>query len=99
MSAILTESQSIEHLKVPPHSIEAEQSVLGGLLLENRAWEKIADIVLEEDFYRQDHRLIFRSIAILAERDDPLDIITLSAWLKDRDELENAGGLAYLGNT
>jgi replicative DNA helicase len=97
MSAILTESQSIEHLKVPPHSIEAEQSVLGGLLLENRAWEKIADIVVEEDFYRQDHRLIFRSIAILAERDDPLDIITLSAWLKDRDELKNAGGLAYLG--
>lgn len=97
MSAILTPSEAIEHLKVPPHSIEAEQSVLGGLLLENRAWDKIADIVLEEDFYRQDHRLIFRSIAVLAERDEPLDIITLSEWLKDRDELENAGGLAYLG--
>jgi replicative DNA helicase len=97
MSAILTQSHSIEQLKIPPHSIEAEQSVLGGLLLENSAWEKIADIVQEEDFYRHDHRLIFRSIAILAERDDPLDVITLSAWLKDRDELENAGGLAYLG--
>ncbi len=97
MSAILTSEQSIENLKVPPHSIEAEQSVLGGLLLENRAWEKIADIVQEEDFYRQDHRLIFRSIAVLAEQDEPLDIITLSEWLKDRDELDNAGGLAYLG--
>lgn len=97
MSAILTSEQSIENLKVPPHSIEAEQSVLGGLLLENRAWDKIADIVQEQDFYRQDHRLIFRSIAVLAEQDEPLDIITLSNWLKARDELDNAGGLAYLG--
>jgi len=97
MSAILNENNSIEHLKVPPHSIEAEQSVLGGLLLENSAWEKVADILTEHDFYRHDHRLIFRSIAILAEKDEPLDVITLSSWLKDRDELENAGGLAYLG--
>jgi len=97
MSAILSPSNEIEQLKVPPHSIEAEQSVLGGLLLENRAWDKVADVVAEHDFYRQDHRLIFRSIETLAERDQPLDIITLSAWLKDRDELENAGGLAYLG--
>lgn len=97
MSAILNETSSIEQLKVPPHSIEAEQSVLGGLLLENSAWDKVADVVMEHDFYRQDHRLIFRSIAVLAEKDEPLDVITLSAWLKDRDELENAGGLAYLG--
>ncbi len=97
MSAILNENNSIEHLKVPPHSIEAEQSVLGGLLLENSAWDKVADVVTEHDFYRHDHRLIFRSIAVLAEKDEPLDVITLSAWLKDRDELENAGGLAYLG--
>ena len=97
MSAILNETSSVEHLKVPPHSIEAEQSVLGGLLLENSAWDKVADVVMEHDFYRQDHRLIFRSIAVLAEKDEPLDVITLSAWLKDRDELENAGGLAYLG--
>jgi len=97
MSAILSSIDEIEQLKVPPHSIEAEQSVLGGLLLENRAWDKVADVVMEEDFYRHDHRLIFRSIAVLAEADKPLDIITLSEWLKDRDELENAGGLAYLG--
>ena len=97
MSAILNETSSIEQLKVPPHSIEAEQSVLGGLLLENGAWDKVADVVEEHDFYRHDHRLIFRSIAVLAEKDEPLDVITLSSWLKDRDELENAGGLAYLG--
>ena len=97
MSAILNENNSIEHLKVPPHSIEAEQSVLGGLLLDNSAWDKVADAVTEIDFYRHDHRLIFRSIAVLAEKDEPLDVITLSSWLKDRDELDNAGGLAYLG--
>ncbi len=97
MSVIPPQDSSTEHLKVPPHSIEAEQSVLGGLLLENTAWDKIADVVTEHDFYRNDHRLIFRSIAVLAETDKPRDVITLSEWLKDRDELENAGGLAYLG--
>ncbi|WP_299876380.1 replicative DNA helicase [uncultured Cocleimonas sp.] len=97
MSAILTHDSSVEHLKVPPHSIEAEQSVLGGLLLENMAWDKVADVITEHDFYRHDHRLIFRSIAELAETDKPRDVITLSEWLKDRDELDNAGGLAYLG--
>ncbi len=88
---------NVEVLRVPPHSIEAEQSVLGGLMLENDAWYKAADIVTEEDFYRQDHRLIFRSIAELAENNEPLDVITLSEWLAQREELENAGGLAYLG--
>ena len=94
---LVEDLSELQQLKVPPHSIEAEQSVLGGLLLDNRAWDKIADVVDEHDFYRHDHRLIFRSIAVLAEADKPLDIITLSEWLKDRDELENAGGLAYLG--
>ncbi len=86
-----------ESLKIPPHSIEAEQSVLGGLMLENRAWEQIADRIVEEDFYRYDHRLIFRAIADLAEENKPLDVITLSEWLKQRAELHEAGGLAYLG--
>jgi replicative DNA helicase len=93
---LVEELSELQQLKVPPHSIEAEQSVLGGLLLDNRAWDKVADVVDEHDFYRHDHRLIFRSIAVLAEADKPLDIITLSEWLKSRDELENAGGLAYL---
>jgi replicative DNA helicase len=90
-------SDPIELLKIPPHSIEAEQSVLGGLMLDNHAWEKIADRVAEEDFYRYDHRLIFRAIADLAEDDNPLDIITLSEWLGKRGDLKDAGGFAYLG--
>lgn len=88
---------NLEVLRVPPHSIEAEQSVLGGLMLDNESWYKVADVVTEQDFYRQDHRLIFRSIAELAENNEPLDVVVLSEWLKQREELENAGGLAYLG--
>ncbi len=90
-------TESFESLRIPPHSIDAEQSVLGGLMLDNRAWDIIADRVSEEDFYRKDHRLIFRSIAQLAEESKPLDWITLSEWLKQRSELENAGGTSYLG--
>ena len=90
-------TESFESLRVPPHSIDAEQSVLGGLMLDNRAWDIIADRVSEEDFYRKDHRLIFRSIAQLAEESQPLDWITLSEWLKQRSELDNAGGTSYLG--
>ncbi|RJQ46542.1 MAG: replicative DNA helicase [Gammaproteobacteria bacterium] len=83
-------------LKVPPHSIEAEQSVLGGLMLDNRAWDYIADLVREEDFYRRDHRLIFRAVSSLAERSQPYDVVTLSEWLDSHQELDSAGGLAYL---
>ncbi len=84
-------------LKIPPHSIEAEQAVLGGLMLDRRAWEQIADGITEADFYRQDHRLIFRSIANLEAADKPFDVVTLSDELSKTHELEVAGGLAYLG--
>ncbi len=84
-------------LKIPPHSVEAEQAVLGGLMLDNRAWDQVADRVSEEDFYRPDHRTIFRAIRALADRDQPFDVVTLAEWLEPRGELENAGGLAYLG--
>ncbi len=87
----------VSQLKVPPHSIEAEQAVLGGLMLDNRAWEKIADRVVAEDFYRHDHRLIFRAIEELEEKDIPNDAVTLSQHLQSVDLLEDAGGLAYLG--
>ncbi len=83
-------------LKVPPHSIEAEQSVLGGLMLDNLAWDYIADLVREDDFYRRDHRLIFRAVSSLAARSQPYDVVTLSEWLDNHQELDNAGGLAYL---
>lgn len=94
-------ADSYDSLKIPPHSIEAEQSVLGGLLLsglanDSAAWDTIADKVMEGDFYRQDHRLIFRALADLAEDSKPLDLVTVSEWLKQRGELENAGGFAYL---
>ena len=67
-------------LKVPPHSIEAEQSVLGGLMLDNAAWDQVADLVGEADFYRYAHRLIFRAIGALAEQNNPFDVVTLSSW-------------------
>ena len=87
----------VGNLKIPPHSIEAEQSVLGGLMLDNNTWDQIADRVGDEDFYRQDHRIIFRAIADLAEKNQPFDVITLSEWLESRHELDKAGGLSYLG--
>ncbi len=86
-----------EGIKTPPHSTEAEQSVLGGLMLDNRAWERLADLVVAEDFYRRDHQLIFRAIGELAERGQPCDAVTVSEFLEQRAELADAGGLAYLG--
>lgn len=86
----------IESLKTPPHSIQAEQSVLGGLMLDNQAWDTVADRVSEVDFYRKDHRLIFRTISDLADKQEPFDVITLSEALDQTGELEEASGLAYL---
>ena len=83
--------------KLPPYSLEAEQSVLGGLMLQNEAWDRIAGRVAEADFYRKDHQLIFRAIAELADKSEPRDAVTLSEWLAARGQLDDAGGLAYLG--
>ncbi len=88
---------AVESLKVPPHSIQAEQSVLGGLMLDNQTWDSVADKVGEDDFYRRDHKLIFRAIAQLAEKQEPFDVVTLSEVLESRGELQDTGGLAYLG--
>ncbi len=85
-----------QRLKVPPNSIEAEQSLLGGLMLDHQAWEKVADVVSGDDFYRKDHRLIFTAIAVLAEDNNPCDVVTVSEFLDNRNELESAGGLEYL---
>ena len=84
-------------LKVPPHSLQAEQAVLGGLMLDNSTWDTVADRVTEDDFYRRDHRLIFRAIAELAEKNNPLDAVTLSEWLQHNSLLEEVGGLPALG--
>ncbi len=86
----------VERLRVPPHSIEAEQAVLGGLMLSGEAWDKVADRLVEEDFYRHDHRLIFRAIGELAERNQPRDAITLGEWFETNALAEQVGGSAYV---
>ncbi len=95
-SAELIQTET-DALKLPPHSLQAEQAVLGGLMLDNKAWDTIADEVSEEDFYRRDHRLIFRAIAQLAEQGSPLDAVTLSEWLDQHALLDDVGGLSALG--
>ena len=85
------------NLPLPPHSVEAEQSVLGGLILDNSAWERIEGRLSAGDFYRHDHRLIFEGIAALASRGDPFDMVTLAEHLKGTGAARDAGGLAYLG--
>ncbi|MCI0667858.1 MAG: replicative DNA helicase [Methylococcaceae bacterium] len=91
------ESEIKPAFDLPPHSLQAEQSVLGGLMLDNRSWDSIADRVGEEDFYRKEHRLIFRAIRKLADHDSPFDVVTLSEVLERENALGDAGGLRYLG--
>ena len=92
-----TAFDSAEHrLKIPPNSVEAEQSLLGGLMLDNASWDKVADLVVAADFYRKDHRLIFSAVAALVEEGQPCDVVTVSEHLDNRNELTQAGGLEYL---
>ncbi len=86
----------VSSLKIPPHSIQAEQSVLGGLMIDNQTWDSIADKVATGDFYRKDHRLIFSAIEELAEKQQPFDIITISEFLDSSKNLDAAGGVGYL---
>ncbi|EMR8567464.1 replicative DNA helicase [Neisseria gonorrhoeae] len=95
-AAMPPEDREVGALSLPPHSMEAEQSVLGGLMLENPAWDRIADVVSGEDFYRHEHRLIFRSIAKLINEGRPADVITVQEDLQRNEELEAAGGFEYL---
>jgi replicative DNA helicase len=83
-------------VRTPPHSIEAEQSVLGGLLLDSSAWDNVADAVRSDDFYRPDHRIIFDAIGQLATQGKPCDAVTVSEQLERTGQLEASGGLAYL---
>ncbi len=93
----------IDALRVPPHSIDAEQSVLGGLMLAPDAWDRVADRLTEDDFYRHDHRLIFRAIRELTERSQPFDAVTLGEVFDSQGTSDQVGGSAYLielaGNT
>ncbi len=88
----------IAALKLPPHSIEAEQSLIGGLLLDNAAWDRIGDVVSETDFYRDDHRRIFRHIAKLIELGRPADVVTVFESIEKSNEIDQTGGLAYLSD-
>jgi replicative DNA helicase len=100
MSAVLNspsgDDPQVAALRVPPHSIEAEQAVLGGLLLDNSAFDRVADVLREEDFYRYDHRLIWHQISRLIERNHPADVVTVYEALQSLGKAEEAGGLAYL---
>ncbi len=84
-------------LRIPPHSVQAEQSLLGALMQGGNTWERVADQVKEGDFYRREHRTIFAAIKSLAEGDEPCDLVTVTETLERREELEDAGGLPYVG--
>ncbi|MGE0558609.1 MAG: replicative DNA helicase [Burkholderiales bacterium] len=87
----------LEAARTPPHSVEAEQSVLGGLLLDNTAWDRIGDVVTESDFYRADHRTIFQHIAQLIEHNKPADALTVAESLERSGKLAEIGGQSYIG--
>lgn len=91
-------AQNTESLRLPPHSVEAEQSVLGGLMLDTSGWDRVADVVDNSDFYRRDHQLIFKAISELAERGIPSDAVTVSEHLENSGDLDAAGGLAYIAS-
>jgi replicative DNA helicase len=86
----------VARLRVPPHSVEAEQSVLGGLLLDNLAWDRAADLLTDGDFYRHEHRLIYGAIGALVQASKPADVITVFEQLQSHGKADDCGGLAYL---
>lgn len=87
---------AVDLLKRPPHSVEAEQSIIGGLMLDNQVWDKISTKLCESDFYRTEHRVLYRAIVALANKETPFDVVTLLDVLKNNDELDEAGGETYL---
>lgn len=97
MASVASTDQDTGRIKIPPHSVEAEQAVLGGLMLDNGKWDLVAEIVTAEDFYRNEHREIFGAIERLAGDGHPLDVVTLAEYLERNAVLAQVGGLAYLG--
>ncbi|MEZ8587152.1 replicative DNA helicase [Vibrio cyclitrophicus] len=91
-------NDQVDAIKVPPHSLEAEQSVIGGLLFDNERWDTVAEKVVAKDFYSRPHRLIFEAVKDILEESSPLDLITLSEHLELREQLEEVGGFAYLAD-
>ena len=103
MSAALTPvpgdsgpDRQVTHLRIPPHSIEAESSVLGGLLLDNASWDRVGDLLAEGDFYRYEHRLVYGAVAALINANKPADVITVFEHLQNLGKADEVGGLVYL---
>jgi replicative DNA helicase len=92
------QDQQIAQLRVPPHSIEAESSVLGGLLLDNSAWDRMGDLLSDNDFYRYEHKLIFAAISALINGSKPADVITVYEQLQNQGKADGMGGLGYLNS-
>lgn len=92
----LAVSDAFSNVRMPPHSQDAEQAVLGGLMLDHLALEKISDVLRPEDFYRADHRKVYEAILDLSEGNKPFDAVMVAEWLSKRDQLEEAGGVPYL---
>src|SRR6476646_442174 len=90
--------RQIAQLRIPPHSIEAESSVLGGLLLDNGAWDRMGDVVVDGDFYRHEHKLIYAAIGTLINASRPADVITVFEHLQSLGKADEVGGLAYLNS-
>ena len=95
-SPAATRDDEVSRLRIPPHSVEAEQSVLGGLLLDNLAWDRAADLLTESDFYRHEHRLVFGAIAALVQSSKPADVITVFERLQGLGQDAASGGIPYL---
>ncbi|WP_342617812.1 replicative DNA helicase [Rhodoferax sp. GW822-FHT02A01] len=104
MSAVISpfdeygQDRQVAQLRIPPHSIEGESSVLGGLLLDNTAWDRVGDILSDSDFYRYEHRLIYAAIGVLVNGNKPADVITVFEHLQSQGKAEETGGLAYLNS-
>jgi replicative DNA helicase len=105
MSAVLTSlsddfglDRQVAQLRIPPHSIEAESSVLGGLLLDNAAWDRVGDLLTDQDFYRFEHRMIYAAIGVLINGSKPADVITVFEQLQSQGKAEEVGGLGYLNS-
>jgi len=105
MSAVLTTVQDefprdrqLAQLRVPPHSVEAESSVLGGLLIDNGAWDRVGDVLSDGDFYRYEHKLIFQAVSSLVNASRPADVVTVYEHLQSLGKAEEIGGLAYLNS-
>jgi replicative DNA helicase len=94
----LSGDSQVAKLRVPPHSIEAESSVLGGLLLDNSAWDRVGDLLVDNDFYRHEHKLIYAAIGALINASKPADVITVNEQLQNQGKADEMGGLGYLNS-